>query len=180
MALIGLMGVGKTAVGQALAARTGRRHVDLDRSVTQLAGRSIGVVFHEGGEASFRDLEAQCLAMHLAAADPIVLSTGGGALIRDENCAGLADVSTVVWLRARAETLVDRVGNGAGRPLLEGRDPLEVLRNLADDRHPVYAAAADLVVDTDDRSIDEVAYSLVEALGTIGASGRIETVGERT
>jgi len=180
VALIGLMGVGKTAVGQGLAALTGRRHVDLDRAVTQLAGRSIGVIFHEGGEAPFRDLEAQCLAMQLAAADPIVLSTGGGVLVRDENRVALADRSTVVWLRARTETLAGRVGNGGGRPLLEGRDPLEVLRDLADERHPIYAAAADLVVDTDDQSIDEVADRLVEALGASVTSGRIEKVGEQT
>ena len=184
MVLIGLMGAGKTEVGRALAGRTRQRHVDLDRAITQLAGRSIGVIFHEGGESSFRDIESQCLALQLAAGDPIVLSTGGGVLVRDGNRAALADGPTVVWLRARAETLADRVGDGAGRPLLEGRDPLEVLSGLVDERHLVYAEAADLVVDTDGRSIDEVADAVAEALvdtpGAIGASGGNEKVGDRT
>ena len=180
VALIGLMGAGKTAVGRALAATIGRRHVDLDRAITQLAGRSIGVIFHEGGESSFRDLEAECLAIQLAGHDPIVLSTGGGVLIRDQNRAALVDGATVVWLRARPETLADRVGSGVGRPLLEGRNPLEVLRDLADERHPIYAAAADLVVDTDDRSVDELARSLAGALGGADAPGQTHRVGDRS
>ena len=170
VALVGLMGVGKTAVGRALADRLGRRHVDLDRAVTQLAGRSIGVIFHEGGESAFRDHEAASLDEQLAAGDPIVLSTGGGVLVREGNRAALAAQATVVWLRARPETLVERVGDGAGRPLLEGRDALEVLRGLAGDRHPAYREAADLVVDTDGRPIGSVVDAVVDAL--VGA-GRV-------
>lgn len=163
MALVGLMGVGKTAVGAALARRIGRRHVDLDRAVTQLAGRSIGVIFHEGGEPAFRDVEAQCLALQLAAEDPIVLSTGGGVLGREENRVALSD-ATVVWLRATTATLVARVGDGTGRPMLADDDPAEVLHRLAAERDPGYEAAADLVVDTDDRTVDEVADAVLGAL----------------
>jgi len=163
VALVGLMGVGKTAVGSAVGLRTGRRHVDLDRAVTQLAGRSIGVIFHEGGEQAFRDVEAQCLALQLAAEDPIVLSTGGGVLGREENRTTLAD-ATVVWLRATPETLARRVGDGAGRPLLADGDPQAVLEGLSAARDPLYEAAADLVVDTDDRTVDEVADAVVGAL----------------
>ncbi|HJM73622.1 MAG TPA: shikimate kinase, partial [Acidimicrobiales bacterium] len=98
LALVGLMGVGKTAVGASVASRLGCRHVDLDRAVTQLAGRSIGVIFHEGGEESFRDLEEQALGLQMQAVDPIVLSTGGGVLGRETNRAVLAREATVVWL----------------------------------------------------------------------------------
>ncbi len=163
VALVGLMGVGKTAVGAALARRTGRRHVDLDRAVTQLAGRSIGVIFHEGGEPAFRDVEAQCLALQLGAADPIVLSTGGGVLGREENRTALSD-ATVVWLRATTATLAARVGDGSDRPMLAGDDPVAVLDRLGAERDPAYRAAADLVVDTDGRTVDEVADAVVVAL----------------
>jgi len=163
VALVGLMGVGKTAVGAALALRTGRRHLDLDQAVTQLAGRSIGVIFHEGGETAFRDVEARCLALQLAVEDPIVLSTGGGVLGREENRVALAD-ATVVWLQANTATLVARVGDGSGRPLLAGGDPVVVLERLAAEREPAYGAAADLVVDTDGLTVDEVADAVLGAL----------------
>ena len=179
VALVGLMGAGKTAVGRALADRLRRRHVDLDRAVTQLAGRSIGVIFHEGGEEAFRDLEAQSLGLQLAAPDPLVLSTGGGVLGRRENRTALS-AATVIWLRARPETLADRVGDGSGRPLLEGRDPVEVLRELAEDRHPAYERAADVIVDTDGRPVDAVVDSLVGALDAAGLRRRDDRVGGRS
>jgi len=163
VALVGLMGVGKTAVGAALARRTGRRHVDLDRAVTQLAGRSIGVIFHEDGETAFRDVEAQCLALQLAAEDPIVLSTGGGVLGREENRVSLSD-ATVVWLRATTATLVTRVGDGHGRPMLADDDPVAVFERLAAERDPAYEAAAELVVDTDGRTVDEVTDAVLGAV----------------
>ena len=168
LALVGLMGAGKPAVGRVLAARLRRQHVDLDLAVTQLAGRSIGVIFHEGGESTFRDLEAQSLVLQLAVGDPIVLSTGGGVLGRRENRAILAADSTVVWLRARLETLAARVGDGVGRPLLEGRTALGVLRDLAEARHPAYERAADLVVDTDGLTVVEVVDAVLEALMDVG------------
>ncbi len=183
VALVGLMGAGKTAVGAALAMRIRRRHVDLDRAVTQLAGRSIGVIFHEGGETAFRDLELRCLELQLTGDDPIVLSTGGGVLSRDVNQVALAARSIVVWLRAKPETLAERVGDGVGRPLLAGRDPLEVLRTLADERHPSYQRAADLVVDTDGRSVDEVVDEVAETLSAPwpgGPTGRSDRVGDRS
>jgi len=164
------MGVGKTTVGAAVARRTGRRHVDLDRAVTQMAGRSIGVIFHEGGEQAFRDMETECLAAQLLAGEPIVLSTGGGVLDRGENRAALAG-ATVVWLRATPATLAKRVGDGSGRPLLADGAPEAVLEALAAERNPTYEAASDLVVDTDGLSLDEVADLLVAALADLPVLG---------
>ncbi|MDP6867605.1 MAG: shikimate kinase [Acidimicrobiales bacterium] len=168
LALVGLMGAGKTAVGRVLADRLRRRHVDLDRAITQLAGRSIGVIFHEGGESTFRDLETQSLVLQLEAGEPIVLSTGGGVLGRGENRVVLAADSIVVWLRARPETLADRVGDGVGRPLLEGRNALGVLRDLAEDRHPAYERAAKVVVDTDGLTVGQVVDAVLDALMDFG------------
>ena len=183
VALVGLMGAGKTAVGSALAMRIRRRHADLDRAVTQLAGRSIGVIFHEGGETAFRDLEFRCLELQLAGDDPIVLSTGGGVLSRDANQVALANRAIVVWLRARPETLAERVGDGVSRPLLEGQDTLEVLRDLADERHPTYQRVADLVVDTDGRSVEAVVDEVAKALSASWPdrpTGRPGRVGDRS
>jgi len=171
VALVGLMGVGKTSVGAAVATRSGRRHVDLDRAVTQLAGRSIGVIFHEGGEAAFRAYELEALAIQLAAQDPVVISTGGGVLINESNRGVLASSATVVWLRATPETLAERVGDPSGRPLLADGEPLEVLRRLADERGPAYEMAADVVLDTDGLTVDEVGDMVIDAVAaTSGVS----------
>ena len=136
LALVGLMGAGKTAVGASVAVDLGRRHVDLDRAVTQMAGRSVGVIFHEGGEQTFRDLEEQALRLQMDAVDPVVLSTGGGVLGRETNRDALTRGATVVWLRAAPETLAARVGDLSSRPLLADGDPVEMLRRLDIERAP--------------------------------------------
>ena len=164
LALVGLMGAGKTAVGASVAADLGRRHVDLDRAVTQLAGRSVGVIFHESGEQAFRDLEEQALGLQMDAVDPVVLSTGGGVLGRETNRDALARGATVVWLRAAPETLAARVGDLSSRPLLADGDPVEVLRRLDIERTPAYEAAADLVVDTDGLDVSTVGALVLDAL----------------
>ena len=170
LALVGLMGAGKTSVGVSVAARSGRRHVDLDRAVMQLAGRSIGVLFREGGETAFREVEQEALALQLSAGDPIVLSTGGGVLVREANRLALARSATVIWLRATPETLAARVGDPAGRPLLADGEPLEVLKRLAVERGPTYESAADVVLDTDGLTVAEVGSLVLEAVSTAGGA----------
>jgi len=151
------MGTGKTSVGALVAARARRRHIDLDRWVQADTGRSIGVLFVERGEEGFRDAEQDSLERALGLSEPIVLSTGGGVLGRLANREALASRSHVVWLRATPETAAERVGDGRGRPLLEDDSPVDVLRRLAGERGPLYEEAADLAVDTDGRSPDDVA-----------------------
>ena len=161
LALVGLMGVGKTTVGAAVARRTGRRHVDLDIVVSNRVGRSVGVIFAEAGEEAFRDLEQEALASELAHDEPIVVSTGGGVVERQANRQILTERTLVVWLRAEPETLAGRVGDGAGRPLLKEGNPLDLLTVLAERRNPIYAAVSDRVIDTDHLDIEAVA-ALVE------------------
>ena len=157
LALVGGMGTGKTSVGALVAARARRRHIDLDRWVQADTGRSIGVLFVERGEEGFRDAEQDSLERALGLSEPIVLSTGGGVLGRPVNREALASRSHVVWLRATPETAAERVGDGRGRPLLEDDSPVDVLRRLAGERAPLYEEAADLAIDTDGRSPDDVA-----------------------
>ena len=164
LALVGLMGVGKSEVGAVVAQRLNLRHLDLDVMVTAREGRSVGVLFEEQGESGFRECEQAALADVLSLPQPIVLSTGGGVLERETNKALLAERATVVWLRARLETLAERVGGGVGRPLLQTGDPAEVLRELSVRRGPDYEAVADHVVDTDGRSVEEVADSVMAVL----------------
>jgi shikimate kinase len=155
LVLVGLMGAGKTSVGRRLAKKLGLRHVDLDHAVERAAGCTIPEIFAAHGEAAFRDREHELLVELLAGDRPLVLSTGGGAVLRDDNRVAMRARATVVWLRARPETLLARVGDGAGRPLLAG-DPLGNLTRLASERSAAYEAAAHVIVDVDGLPFDTI------------------------
>lgn len=163
LALVGLMGVGKSSVGRLLAARWGRPFVDLDRAVEDRAGAEVAQVFAERGEPGFRRLEAEVLDEVLSADEPAVISCGGGVVTTPANRAALADRSTVVWLTASVEVLALRVGDGSSRPLL-GDDPPGALRALAAEREPLYREVADHLVDTTDRAPAAVAERVAEAV----------------
>ena len=168
LALVGLMGAGKTSVGSAVADRLGRRHADLDIMVANRVGRSIGVIFAEGGEDDFRDLEQEVLADLLSGDEPLVVSTGGGVVERPTNRQLLAARALVVWLRAEPGTLAARVADGLGRPLLAEGDPVDLLIALAEHRYPLYHRLSDHVVDTDRLDVEAVA-ALVEQVAGDGA-----------
>ena len=162
--LVGMMGAGKTAVGRALAARLGRRFVDTDREIERAAGMSIAALFDREGEPAFRAREAQ--AIEKVAGSPVVAALGGGAIAQSGAARRLAATGTVVYLRARPETLVDRLADAGDRPLLDGLDRperLARLRELLEKREAAYATAR-LAVDTDEREIDELAGRLATEL----------------
>lgn len=148
LVLVGLMGAGKTSVGRRVAKRLGVRHVDLDTAVERAAAMTVPEIFAAEGEAGFRDREHDVLVELLAGDEPIVLSTGGGAVLREANRAAMRARGRVVWLRATPATLAARVGDGRGRPLLAG-DPLGNLTRLVAERADAYAAAAHVVIDVD-------------------------------
>lgn len=149
--LIGFMGTGKSAVGQEAARRSGRAFRDTDAEIVHRAGRSIPEIFAQDGESAFRAMETETLAS-LAGENRIVLSTGGGTPLRDENANLLKRIGPVVWLTASPEAILRRVGpNLAARPLLAGHadDPLTRIRSLLTERTPKYRAAADLEIETE-------------------------------
>jgi shikimate kinase len=138
--LIGLMGVGKTTVGRRLAARLGLPFVDADAEIETAAGMSVAEIFDRFGEPYFRDGERRVIR-RLVDGTPKVIATGGGAFLQPDTRALILRQATAVWLDAAPEVLADRVRRRDTRPLLRGRDPLEVLRDLAAIRNPVYAEA---------------------------------------
>ena len=146
VALVGLMGVGKTTVGRRLAARWGVPFRDADAEVERAAGRTVSDIFAELGEGAFRDGERRVIA-RLLEDGPQVLATGGGAFAQAETRALLREGALVVWLRAELPVLARRVGRRDTRPLLRGRDPLEVLLDQAARRYPLYGEAH-VVVET--------------------------------
>ena len=152
--LIGFMGTGKSAVGRVIARRTNLRHLDTDIEIERAAGKTIPQIFADDGEAAFRAREAAFLsklAMSLKPGDEIILSTGGGTPLRDENAALLKQIGTVVWLNVSPEAILARVAHSLPeRPLLAAHqaDPLSRIQSLLAQRGPQYAALADVVLET--------------------------------
>ena len=156
--LIGFMGTGKTAVGEQVASRLGRRFVDTDALIEERAGRSISRIFAEDGEPAFRRLEAQVIAQ-AAAGDGRVIATGGGVVLSRANMDCLRGNGVIIALRADAESILARVGRGEYRPLL-GDAPEESIKRLLRERDPLYQEA-DLVVETSALSVQDVAERVV-------------------
>jgi shikimate kinase len=161
--LIGMMGSGKTTAGRELASRLGRPYLDSDEQVVARAGRSVAEIFADQGESAFRAEEKAALAEALSFPRPAVVSVAGGAVLDPDNRAALRRSGTVVWLRARVDTLAQRVGNGAGRPLLAD-DPRAVLTRLDAERRLLYRELATVVVDVDELSPPQVVHRIVAAI----------------
>jgi shikimate kinase len=161
--LVGMMGSGKTTVGRAVASSTGWPYVDNDELVAAVSGRLTAQVGAGGAEA-LHVVEAVVVAEILAMPTPLVAGIPGSAVAAVDTREHLRSHGTVVWLRARLDTLAARVGDGAGRPFFAGRDVSAVLHELYAGRAPAYAAAAHLTVDVDDRSPDEIVAWILEHL----------------
>jgi shikimate kinase len=161
LVLVGLMGAGKTVVGRRCAKQLGRDFVDLDDLIMTHAAMSIDELFREQGEDRFRALEREVVVDVCASPVPLVIACGGGTVIDADNRRRLREVGMVVWLRAPTAVLAARVGNDERRPLLAG-DPSGALARLAEARADAYAAAADAVVDTDDRDVKAVTGAVLD------------------
>ncbi len=140
IALVGLMGSGKTTIGRRLALRLGLQFVDADAEIEVAAGLTVSEIFAKFGEAHFRDGERRVIA-RLADGGPKVIATGGGAFVQPDTRALLLERALVVWLDADVPTLVERVRRRNNRPLLVGKDPGTVLMAMAAERNPLYATA---------------------------------------
>jgi len=172
--LVGMMGAGKSTTGRLVATALGWRYCDSDADVEADTGLTVPELFARDGEDAFRRAEALVLARACDAALPSVVSVAGGAVLGAENRTRIKAAGTVVWLRARPETLAVRVGDGAGRPLL-GDDPGEAMVRLSTVRAPFYEELADLVIDVDALTPAEVAERILAA---VGADMVIEAVAE--
>ena len=162
VALVGLMGAGKSSVGRRLAAALGVPFRDSDDEVELAAGQSVSDIFTSLGEPAFREGERRVIA-RLLDDPPHILATGGGAFVNEQTRQLIKDKAISVWLKADIEVLARRVGRKDTRPLLRDKDPRKVLQGLAEVRNPTYAQS-DIVVETGDTphqaSVDAVLKAL--------------------
>jgi shikimate kinase len=164
--LMGYRGTGKSTVGKVLAARLGRELVSTDKEIVKRAGRSIPDIVSEHGWEHFRDLESD-VCRDLAGRDNLVIDTGGGAILRQQNVDVLKRNGTLFWLTASVETIASRIGGDTQRPSLTGKKSfVEEIQEVLQGRTPKYQAAADHVLPTDGRSINQLVESLLAWLGS--------------
>ena len=167
--LTGFMGCGKSTVSRALAKCLNRRRVEMDESLERQAGKPISKIFEEEGEGTFRRLESELLH-RVAAGPPAVVSCGGGVVLRQENVSVMQDSGVIILLTASPHTLYDRVKNSTHRPLLKGRMNPRAIARLMEERRPSYEAAAGLVIETDEKTVEEIVTEIVAKFA--GETGR--------
>lgn len=161
--LIGPMAVGKTTIGRQLAKRLELEFVDSDHEIEKRTGVSISLIFDVEGEAGFREREAKVIA-ELTAHTGIVLATGGGAVLLEENRRALRKNGIVVYLRASVESQLERTKSTKHRPLLETENRRAALESLMEIREPLYRQEADLIIDTDHLSAGRAARQITRKL----------------
>jgi len=164
--LIGLMGAGKTSVGRLLARRLGKQFVDCDHEIERTTGVRIPVIFEIEGEAGFRAREGRMLG-ELVQRNDIVLATGGGAVLSEENRRLLSECGTVVYLRATPHDLWQRTRHDRNRPLLQTENPLGKLAALFAERDPLYREISHVVIDTGNQSVSNLAHRLEQKLAQL-------------
>ncbi|MGH7468690.1 MAG: shikimate kinase [Longimicrobiales bacterium] len=163
--LIGLMGAGKTTVGQLLAQRLGWTFLDLDAEIEAGARKSVSQIFEDDGEVTFRRLEQQ-LTGELASRDRVVLAPGGGWVTQPIAVAQLANNTALFWLQVTPEEAVRRVQqDGTVRPLLQVNDPLAAAQRLAQERTHAYERLG-VPVETVNRTPSEIVQDIMSNLGT--------------
>lgn len=161
--LVGPMGAGKTTIGRHLAGALGLTFLDSDREIEERTGANIPLIFDIEGEAGFRRRE-QAMIDELTRRPGIVLATGGGAVLSEENRRHLVARGTVIYLETTVERQLERTRLDRNRPLLQGENPRARLEELMRIREPLYREVADIIVTTDRGAIRSVVKQLVRKL----------------
>ena len=160
------MGAGKSTIGRHLAKQLNKSFVDSDQEIEKQTGAVISLIFEIEGEEGFRDRESRIIEK-LTKRKNIVLATGGGAVLREENRRALRRNATVVYLHTPIETQLKRTMSSKHRPLLQTDNPTEKLKALMKIREPIYRQEADVIVRCSNRSPHSVVRELVRKLNNI-------------
>ena len=157
------MGAGKSTIGRMLAKELRLPFKDSDKEIEERTGANIPWIFDVEGEAVFREREHGVIA-ELAQSDGLVMATGGGAVLRDDNRAALREGGRVIYLHATVDQQVHRTAKDRNRPLLRSPDPRRVLSDLMAIRDPLYREIADIVIETDERPPRQVVQQIMDRL----------------
>ena len=161
--LIGFMGAGKSSIAKELSKKLQMNIVEMDQRIVQEQGMSINEIFEKYGEDHFRDIESQ-LILDLGNTEPVIVSCGGGVVIRQENSQYMKQSGKVVFLTAKPETIFERVRYSKERPILNGNMNVEFIADLMAKRLPLYEAAADVMIHTDGKTVAQIAEEIIEAV----------------
>lgn len=171
--LTGFMGTGKSAVGRELAGRLGMRLVEIDEEIEKAEGITISEIFSRYGEAYFRDRETE-MVKRFSGERGVVISTGGGVVLREENMNALRGNGIIVCLTATIDTILGRTGRSGDRPLLNVGDLRKKIEELLEFRRPYYEKA-DIIIETDSRSPYEIAGEIIRKIDIIDSGCVRET-----
>ena len=160
--LIGFMGCGKSSVGIKLSYAQKRPIIDTDKWIEKKQKMTISEIFATKGEAAFRQMETDCLKELIEKEEGKIISTGGGLPIKEENHSLLKELGRVYYLKVSPQTVFERLQGDTTRPLLQGDNPMEKIKELLDYRAPVYEKCADVIVDVSDKNFEEILTEIIE------------------
>ena len=160
--LTGFMGTGKTAVGRELSRLLNMKLVDVDTEIEKSRQMTINEIFKQSGELRFREMETEMIR-ELSERKDVIISTGGGAVLRQENVDVLRKQGIIVCLMATPETILKRTSHSSNRPLLQVEDPFEKIKELLDFRRPFYEKA-DVMIDTDGKTPRQIAEEIIDKI----------------
>lgn len=161
--LIGFMGAGKTTVSRELSKMTGRREIDMDAYIVNREGMAIKDIFDKYGEEYFRKKETESL-LEIMEKNELIVSCGGGVVVKDENVKHMKNGGVIVLLTATPQTILERVKNSTDRPILNGNMNIEFITELMNKRKDRYFSVADVVVETDDKSVFDICTEIMDKI----------------
>ncbi|MCR4831007.1 MAG: shikimate kinase [Pseudobutyrivibrio sp.] len=164
--LIGFMGTGKSTIAKGLSAAYHLKVVEMDELIEKRQGMSISDIFAKKGEEYFRKLETELLK-EIQHEKNVVVSCGGGTPLRSENVNAMKENGKVVLLNATPESIFERVKNNHNRPLLENNKNVDYIKDMLAGRKDKYFAAADIIIETDNKSREQICTEIGESLGLI-------------
>ena len=160
--LTGFMGTGKSEVSRELSRILGWKAIDVDAEIEKSQKTTITEIFKQFGEPRFRDIETEMIRI-FSKNKNVIISTGGGAVLRQENMDAVRENGIVVCLTAKPETILQRTGNNNDRPLLQVEEPLKKIKELLEFRRPYYEKA-DIMIDTEGKTPLEIAEEIIEKI----------------
>ena len=160
--LTGFMGTGKTAVGRRLAMLLNMELIDVDTEIEKSQQMSINEIFRQFGEPGFREIETEMI-QKLSERKDVIISTGGGAVLKQKNMDALRKQGVIICLMASPQTILKRTSHNSNRPLLKVEDPFEKIKELLNFRKPFYEKA-DILIDTEDKTPLQIAEEIIDKI----------------